>query len=319
MMYRVVFMGTPEFSVPILDALINESNVDVIAVVTQPDRKVGRKKLVTPPPVKKKALDYDIPVFQPEKLSGSQEMKDILALNPDLLVTAAYGQYVPTTLLNAPRFKAINVHASLLPKYRGAAPIHYALINGEKETGVTIMYMVKQMDAGDIISQRTLPIEEDDNVGTLFEKLSLLGRDLLIDTLPGLFEGTITPIKQNEADVTLSPMIKPEEEQIQWDKQATVIANQIRGMNPFPGAYTTLNGERFKLWEAKVTEQKTDELPGTIIQLDKKNLVVACGNGTALSLKVVQPFGKAKMPVETFLSGALNYLEEGMHFAESSE
>lgn len=318
-MYKVVFMGTPDFSVPILDALINESYVDVIAVVTQPDRKVGRKKIVTPPPVKKKARDYDIPVFQPEKLSGSQEMKDILALNPDLIVTAAYGQYVPTTLLNAPRFKAINVHASLLPKYRGAAPIHYALINGEKETGVTIMYMVKQMDAGDIISQRSLPIEEDDNVGTLFDKLSLLGRDLLIDTLPGLFEGTITPKTQNEADVTLSPMIKPEEEEIQWDKTATAIANQIRGMNPFPGAYTTLNGERFKLWEAKVTEHKTNERPGTIIQLDKKNLVVACGNGTALSLKLVQPFGKARMPVESFLSGALNYLEEGMQFAKSSE
>ncbi|GEK91708.1 methionyl-tRNA formyltransferase [Alkalibacterium kapii] len=313
-MYKVIFMGTPDFSVPILEALAESQLCEVIGAVTQPDRKVGRKKQLTAPPVKKKAEEYSIPVFQPEKLSGSQELKNILSLNPDLVITAAYGQYVPTVLLHTPRFKAINVHASLLPKYRGAAPIHYALINGESETGVTIMYMEKEMDAGDILSQRKLTIEDSDTVGSLFEKLSLLGRDLLMDTLPDLFSGRIVPEKQNEADVSLAPMIKPAEERIDWTKSALTINNMIRGMDPFPGAYTHLNGQRFKIWQAEPLQQKNKERPGTITTLDKSKCIVACGNDTALSLKKVQPFGKPKMPVKDFLAGALNYLKEGMRF-----
>lgn len=178
-MKKVIFMGTPQFSVPILQALIDDTEIDVIGVVTQPDRKVGRKQFVTPPPVKQLAVEQDIPVYQPEKLSGSDEMNQLIELEADLIVTAAYGQFVPTKLLNAPKLRSINVHASLLPKYRGAAPIHYAVLNGDEKTGVTIMYMEKVMDAGDIISQRAIPIEDEDDTGSLFNKLSLLGRDLL--------------------------------------------------------------------------------------------------------------------------------------------
>lgn len=313
-MYKIVFMGTPEFSVPILEALVNSKLCEVSAVVTQPDRKVGRKKRLSAPPVKEKAMEYNIPVFQPEKLSGSEELESILGMDPDLVVTAAYGQYVPTKLLHTPPFKAINVHASLLPKYRGAAPIHYALINGEQETGVTIMYMEKEMDAGDIISQSTLTIKETDTVGSLFSKLSLLGRNLLMETLPQVFERKIQPRKQNIDDVTFAPMIKPSEEQIQWSNTAAQINNMIRGMNPFPGAYTYLNGQRFKIWEAKPLEVTTSEDPGTIITLNKNECIVKCDDKTALSLKEVQPFGKPKMQIKDFLAGALNYLEEGMRF-----
>jgi len=313
-MYKVIFMGTPDFSVPILEALAESSLCEVIGVVTQPDRKVGRKKRLTAPPVKKKAEEYEIPVFQPERLSKSQELNDILVLEPDLVVTAAYGQYVPTVLLHTPPYKAINVHASLLPKYRGAAPIHYALINGDRMTGVTIMYMEKEMDAGDILSQRTLAIQETDTVGSLFDKLSLLGRDLLMDTLPDLFKVDITPQKQEESEVTYAPMIKPSEERIDWSDSAQTINNKIRGMNPFPGAHTLLSGQRFKLWAAEPLKRENSDAPGTIVVLNKNECIVACGNDTALSLKKVQPFGKPKMPIKDFLAGALNYLKEGMRF-----
>lgn len=313
-MYKIVFMGTPEFSVPILEALIQEEDYEVIGVVTQPDRKVGRKKVMTPPPVKKKAREHDIAVFQPEKLSGSEELDQILALDPDIIVTAAYGQYVPTKMLKAPKYKAINVHASLLPKYRGAAPIHYALINGDKETGVTIMYMEKEMDAGDIISQRSLTIEPEDTVGTLFDKLSLVGRDLLLDTLPDIFSGTHTPEKQDLAEVTFSPMISREEEKIDWEKRAETIAYKVRGMNPFPGAYALLNGQRFKIWLAEAVDRSSDKAPGTIVRLTKDEMQVQCGEQTVLSLKEVQPFGKPKMTIEDYLPGAVNHLEEGERF-----
>lgn len=316
-MYKVIFMGTPEFSVPILDALAQSDLCEVSAVVTQPDRKVGRKKQLTAPPVKRKAMEYDIPVFQPEKLSGSDELKALLELKADLVITAAYGQYVPTVLLHSPPFKAINVHASLLPKYRGAAPIHYALINGEAETGVTIMYMEKEMDAGDIISQKELTIEDSDTVGSLFSKLSLVGRDLLMDTLPQVFNEEIKPQKQEDADVTYAPMIKPSEERIEWSHPAEMINNKIRGMNPFPGAYTLLNDERFKIWKAEPVESTDDEKPGTIIGLNKNECVIQCENNTALSLIEVQPFGKPKMQIKDFLAGALNYLEEGMRFDDN--
>lgn len=316
-MKKIVFMGTPQFSVPILDSLINSNDVEVIAVVTQPDRKVGRKKKLTPPPVKKRALESDITVLQPEKLSGSKELQSILDSNPDLIVTAAYGQYVPTVLLKTPKFKAINVHASLLPKYRGAAPIHYALINGDKETGVTIMYMEKEMDAGDIISQRSLPILPEDTVGTLFEKLSLLGRDLLMDTLLDIFNGSIRPVSQKEEDVTVAPMISPEQEKINWNKPAQQVANKIRGLNPFPGAYTVLEGNRFKIWFAEPVENKSKSEPGTLVKLTKNQMWIQCADETAVNLIEVQPFGKPKMTVTDYLQGARNHLEEGIKFEDS--
>lgn len=313
-MQKVVFMGTPQFSVPILEALLEEDTIEVVAVVTQPDRKVGRKQLITPPPVKELALKHELLILQPEKLSGSPEMQTILELEPDLIVTAAYGQYVPTKLLKAPTFKAINVHASLLPKYRGAAPIHYAVLNGDAKTGITIMYMEKEMDAGNIISQRAIDITDEDDTGSLFEKLSILGRDLLMDTLPAIFAGTNESIAQDETKVTFSPMISKKQEKIDWTKAAREIFNHIRALRPAPGAYTLLNGERFKIWDSEVVDESTDKEPGTIISLDREVLLVACGSGTVLSLKEVQPAGKKRMAIEQFLLGT--DLQEGGQFGE---
>ena len=296
-------MGTPSFSVPILQALIEEETIEVAAVVTQPDRKVGRKQILTPSPVKQLAMTYDIPVLQPEKLSNSQEMQQILELEPDLLITAAYGQYVPTKLLKAPTYRAINVHASLLPKYRGAAPIHYAVLKGDEVTGITIMYMEKVMDAGDIIAQREIPITKEDDTGTLFEKLSLLGRDLLMDTLPDIFAGKNASIKQDEEKVSFSPMITKEQEKIDWKKTAKEINNLIRALRPAPGAYTIMEEKRFKIWDAQVVHEETPKEPGTIVKLDKELLYVACGEKTILSLKEVQPAGKKRMKIDQYLIG----------------
>lgn len=296
-------MGTPAFSVPILQALIDEETIEIVGVVSQPDRKVGRKQIITPPPVKQLAMEHNLTMYQPEKLSGSDEMKEILTLDIDLIITAAYGQYVPTKLLNAPTHRAINVHASLLPKYRGAAPIHYAVLNGDEKTGVTIMYMEKEMDAGNIISQREIAINDEDDTGILFEKLSLVGRDLLMDTLPAIFAGENESIVQNEDEVTFSPMISKEQEKIDWTLTAREVFNHIRALRPAPGAYTILEDQRFKVWAAEVMEDDTSAEPGTIIFADTKEMFVACGKGSVLSLIEVQPSGKKRMPVANFLAG----------------
>lgn len=313
-MNKVIFMGTPEFSVPILQALIEDETIEVIGVVSQPDRKVGRKQILTPPPVKQLAIEHNLPVFQPEKLSGSEEMQALIEMDADLIVTAAYGQFVPTKLLNAPKHRSINVHASLLPKYRGAAPIHYAVLKGEEKTGVTIMYMEKVMDAGDIISQREIPITDEDDTGQLFEKLSLVGRDLLMDTLPSIFAGENESIKQDEKQVTFSPMISREQEQIDWTNTAREIFNHIRALRPAPGAYTLLDGERFKIWDSVEVNEETSKTPGTIHAIDKNNLQVACGEGTVLSLKEVQPAGKKRLNVVNYLAGT--DLEVGDQFGQ---
>lgn len=302
-MKKVIFMGTPAFSVPILQALIDEETIEIVGVVSQPDRKVGRKQIITPPPVKQLAMEHNLTMYQPEKLSGSDEMKEILELDIDLIITAAYGQYVPTKLLNAPTHRAINVHASLLPKYRGAAPIHYAVLNGDEKTGITIMYMEKEMDAGNIISQREIAINDEDDTGILFEKLSLVGRDLLMDTLPAIFAGENESIVQNEDEVTFSPMISKEQEKIDWTLTAREVFNHIRALRPAPGAYTILEDQRFKIWAAEVMEDDTSAEPGTIIFADTKEMFVACGEGSVLSLIEVQPSGKKRMPVANFLAG----------------
>ena len=203
MTQRIVFMGTPHFAAHVLEQLINH-DFEVVLVVTQPDRPVGRKRILTPTPVKEVALAHHLEVFQPENIKEDEAMKRITSLEPDLIITAAYGQFLPQAMLQLPTLGAINVHASLLPKYRGGAPIHYALWNGDEETGITIMYMTKAMDAGDIISQRSIPIESSDDVGVLFEKLAILGGELLVDTLPDLFAGKVQPQVQNEAEVSLS-------------------------------------------------------------------------------------------------------------------
>lgn len=311
-MTKLIFMGTPPFAATVLEGLLADERYQVMAVVTQPDRAVGRKKEIRMTPVKEVALANDLPVYQPEKLSGSEEMARLMALGADGIVTAAFGQFLPTTLLDSVDF-AVNVHASLLPKYRGGAPIHYALINGDERAGVTIMEMVKEMDAGDMIKQASLPIEEEDNVGTLFEKLAILGRDLLLETLPDYLAGALTPVAQDPEAVSFSPNITPEQERLEWDKSARDLFNQIRGMYPWPVAHTLLNGQRFKIYQAKEVDGQGQ--PGEIIEKTKKTLVVATGQG-ALSLTVVQPAGKPKMPIVDFLNGVGQKLEVGDRFGE---
>lgn len=309
-MTKLVFMGTPAFSVPILDGLV-AAGYEVVAVVTQPDRPVGRKRLLTPPPVKEAALRHGIEVLQPEKISGSDELNRVISLKPDVIVTAAFGQFLPEVLLQAPVHGAINVHASLLPKYRGGAPVHYAIIKGEQETGVTIMEMVKKMDAGDIIRQGSVPITASDDVGSLFDKLSLLGKELLLETLPDYLAGKLTPVPQDESHVTYSPNISREQEAVDWQKTATEINNQIRGMRPWPVAYTMFGETRWKLFEATVSEMTTTSLPGTIIEINKQNFAIACGGGTVLVINKLQPAGKGQLTASEFLNGVGQNIEIG--------
>lgn len=296
-------MGTPAFSVPILEGLLEEG-YEVVAVATQPDRPVGRKKIITPTPVKEAAVKHGLLVLQPEKISGSEEMEKIIALQPDVIITAAFGQFLPEKLLQAPVHGAINVHASLLPKYRGGAPVHYSIINGEKETGVTIMEMIKKMDAGGIYAQESLPITKQDDVGTMFEKLSALGKQLLLKTLPDILNGNLSPRPQDESKVTFSPNITREQEAIDWNKTAEEIDNQVRGMRPWPIAFTTYEQTRWKLLNVEALAEKTTAEPGTIIKKDKKNLWIACGKQTVLAIKELQPAGKGKQAVNEFLNGS---------------
>ncbi|MFS9072843.1 methionyl-tRNA formyltransferase [Streptococcus sp. HMSC062B01] len=309
-MTKLIFMGTPDFSATVLKGLLESGQYEILAVVTQPDRAVGRKKEIRMTPVKEVALSYELPIYQPEKLSGSPEMEAIMNLGADGIVTAAFGQFLPSKLLASMDF-AVNVHASLLPKHRGGAPIHYALIQGDEEAGVTIMEMVKEMDAGDMISRRSIPITDEDNVGTLFEKLAIVGRDLLLDTLPAYLAGDIQPEAQDPSQVTFSPNIRPEEERLDWTKTNRQLFNQIRGMNPWPVAHTLWQGGRFKIYEAELADG--DGQPGEILEIGKRQLLVATGEG-ALALKTVQPAGKPKMTISDFLNGAGRNLAVGDKF-----
>lgn len=305
-------MGTPAFSVPVLEGLV-EKGYEVLAVVTQPDRAVGRKKEIKMTPVKEAALRHKLPVYQPEKISGSEEMAELMTLGADMIVTAAFGQFLPERLLNSVKH-AVNVHASLLPKYRGGAPVHYAIIKGDQEAGVTIMEMVKKMDAGDMISQRAIPITEADNVGTMFEKLSLVGRELLLDTLPDYLAGNLKPQPQDETKVTFSPNITPEEERIDWQLSARDIFNQVRGMYPWPVAHTIWQGMRFKLHEVALADSShVNGIPGQVIEKTKKSLIIATKKG-AISLTIVQPAGKPKMPIQDFLNGLGKNINIGDQF-----
>lgn len=306
-MTKLIFMGTPDFSATVLEGLIADKSYEILAVVTQPDRKVGRKKELRMTPVKELAIKYQLRVFQPEKLSGSLELEELKGLNADGIVTAAFGQFLPMSLINSVNF-AINVHASLLPKYRGGAPIHYAIMNGEKEAGITIMEMVQKMDAGDMISKASIPISDEDNVGTMFEKLAIVGRDLLLKTLPDYLAGHLIPEKQDESQATFSPNITSEQELLDWTRSSRDLFNQIRGMYPWPVAYTLLNGERFKVYKAHMSEGTGHA--GEIIEKTKRSLVVACGQG-ALSLELVQPSGKPKLIIKDFLNGHGRSLEVG--------
>lgn len=310
-MTKIIFMGTPDFSVPVLRQIIQDG-YEVIAVVTQPDRPVGRKRVMTPPPVKTEAEKHGIPVYQPEKISRPEELAPILELNPELVVTAAFGQILPKQLLEAPRFGCINVHASLLPELRGGAPIHYSIIQGKEKTGVTIMYMAEKLDAGDILTQVEVPILENDNVGTLHDKLSAAGAKLLSETIPLLLEGKLTPIPQIEEQATYAPNIKREQEKIDWAQDGETIYNQIRGLNPWPVAYTTFRGQVMKIWQALKTGTDKKSAPGTIIKVEADGFTVATGNQTAIKVVELQPAGKKKMSAAQYLRGSGSEMETGM-------
>jgi methionyl-tRNA formyltransferase len=302
-MTKIVFMGTPDFSVPILKQLISEG-YNVIAAVTQPDRPVGRKRVLTPPPVKAEAVKQGIPVYQPEKIRVKEELEKILALEPDLIVTAAFGQILPKELLDYPKYGCINVHASLLPELRGGAPIHYSIIQGKEKTGITIMYMAEKLDAGDILTQAEVVIEENDTAGSLFDKLSEAGAALLSETLPKLLKGELDPIPQNDEEATFAYNIKREQEQVDWTRTGEEIYNHIRGMNPWPVAFTTLDGSVLKLWRSEKVGLKEKALPGTVVGIEKDGFITAAGNMTGIKITELQPAGKKKMSGEQFLRGA---------------
>ncbi|MFJ8266318.1 methionyl-tRNA formyltransferase [Peribacillus asahii] len=314
-MTKIIFMGTPDFSVPVLKRIMDEG-YEVIAVVTQPDRPVGRKKVLTPPPVKVEAEKYGIPVYQPEKIRNEADLAEILALKPDLVVTAAFGQILPNELLEAPKFGCINVHASLLPELRGGAPIHYSILQGKEKTGITIMYMAEKLDAGDILTQAEVVIEEEDNVGTLHDKLSQVGSDLLAETLPKLINGELTPIKQDEAKATFASNIKRSDERIDWTRTGQEIYNHVRGLNPWPVAYTLLEGNVLKVWQAKKLPGMKESAPGTIIDVREEGVVVATGNETAILITELQPSGKKKMLAKDYLRGAGAFIKAGMKVGE---
>lgn len=296
---KIVFMGTPEFSVPILEALIK--NYGVKAVVTQPDKVVGRSGKISMPPVKQVAIDHNILTIQLNKIKD--EYQEIIDLEPDLIVTCAYGQILPVELLNCPRLGCINVHASLLPKLRGGAPIHRAILNGYKKTGITIMYMAPGMDDGDIISSSEIAIEDNDTASSLHDKLSILGSKLLIETLPSIIDGTNLRSPQDESLVTYAPIIKPEDEKIDFSKTKYEIYNKVRGLNSWPGAYANLNGKRIKIWECYMTDNYYTELvDGQITKIYKDGIGVKVSGGEIV-ITLVQMEGKNKMKALDFANG----------------
>ncbi len=293
---KIIFMGTPNFAVPSLEAL-NEK-YEVVLVVSQPAKPEGRKGILKNPPVALKALELGIQLFQPEHIKNEYEyFKNIKA---DMIVTAAYGQFIPTKILNLYK-KCINVHGSLLPHHRGGAPIQRAIINGDKKTGVTIMEMVKKMDAGRMYASSEIPILDSDNNSSLFEKLAIIGKNLLMENIEDIYNGKNEGIMQNEEEATISPNIAPEEEKINFNIDARKVFNLIRGLSDEPGAYCEYNGQRIKIFKASIEKNDSDASPGTIINI-KKSLIVKCKTD-AISILELQIPGKKRMNVKDFLNG----------------
>lgn len=293
---NIVFMGTPDFSVPVLKMLIENTNV--LLVVTQPDKIVGKDKTVSFNPVKKLALEENIPVFQPMRIR--KDFEKLKNLDIDLIVTCAYGQIIPKEVLDMPKYGCINVHASILPKYRGSAPIQWCLFNNDDVTGVTIMYMDEGMDTGDIIKIKEIPILDSDNVGTLHDKLSKLGCDLLLEVLPTIFNKTNDRIKQGN-NYTMAPMIKREDERLDFNEEGKKIIGKIKGLNPWPLANIIINNQEIKVLEAEFVQKKVDNT-GIIKEIDKKNLGITCKDGI-IYLKKIKPSGKKNMEINSFLNG----------------
>lgn len=295
---KVVFMGTPTFAVPILEELIKQTNV--VMVVSQPDREKDRKGNIIYSPCKELALKNNIEVYQPLKIR--EDYRNILDKEPDIIITAAYGQIIPVEILNYPKYGCINVHGSLLPKLRGGAPIHHAIINGDRYTGVTVMYMAKQMDAGDIISQKSTLIQEDETLDSLYERLSYIGRDLLIDTLPSIINGTNKRIKQKEEEVTFGYNITKEEEKINFNDTSSNIHNKIRGLSSIPGAYTTFNDKRMKVYKSSKTDIISTTDPGTIERVDQDGIYVSTKDNL-IKLLDIKIEGKKRCLVKDYLNG----------------
>lgn len=329
---KIVYMGTPDFAVLPLRALA-EAGYDVAAVVTQPDKPKGRGKTLMPTPVKEEALKYEIPVYQPQKVRDPEFIKILEEIGPDIMVVAAFGQIIPKAVLEMPKYGCINIHASLLPKYRGAAPIQRAVIDGEKESGVTIMKMGEGLDTGDMISKIVIPITKEETGGSLFDKLAQAGADLLIETLPSIFDGTAVYEKQPEESPTpYASMITKQMGLMDFSRSAEELERLVRGMNPWPSAYTFLNRKTLKVWKSEVKtfeetakdaiaplllqkEQNTQE-PGTVLRADKTGIYVTCGKDV-LVLTEVQLEGKKRMETDAFLRGY--HMETGVKLTDHKE
>ena len=297
---NIIFMGTPEFAVPTLKALI-DSKHKVVGVFTQPDKAVGRKQILTPPPVKVCATDFGISVYQPATLKNAEAEELIKSLNPDVMVVVAYGKILPLNILNIPKYGCINGHASILPRHRGASPIQWALVSGDKKTGVTTQLMGEGIDTGDILLTKETDILPDETAGELHDRLSLITADLMVKTLEGVESGTITPVKQDDSLANYAPIIDKEMGRLRFDKTAEEICNLIRGFNPWPAAYFMLDGKRIKVFSAKVSDN-TDKAPATIIKASDE-LVIACAEGTAISLAEIQAEGSKRMSAKDYLTG----------------
>ena len=304
---RIIFMGTPEFAVPVLESLIN-SRHEVVAVVTQPDRPKGRGKNMQFSPVKECALAHNIPVMQPVNVSVPEVIDELRAYEPELIVVVAFGQFVTKKIREMPKYGCINVHASLLPKYRGAGPIQWAVINGEKESGVTTMYMCREIDKGDMLLKDTVTLDPKETGDSLHDKLSMMGGPLLLKTIDQLEDGSAVRIPQCEEESTYAPKLEKTMGNIDWTMDADRIERLVRGLNSWPGTFTKIHGKTVKIWDCDVVRQETftenqaAAKPGTVIVSEKDQLIVKAGNG-ALSLRMIQPEGKKNMTVDAYLRG----------------
>lgn len=300
---RIVFMGSGSFAIPSLEALIAAGH-DVAAVVTQPDKEKGRGREVAPPPVKPVAIAHNIPVLQPQRIKRPEAQEELRRLAPELQVVVAYGQILPRPVIDIPPRGTVNVHASLLPRYRGAAPIQWAIVNGESETGVTTMLIDEGLDTGATLLARATPIGAEETTPVLEARLAGLGADLLIETIGGLVNGTVVPRPQDHASATLAPIIEKEQGRIDWTQTAAAIDCRIRGFHPWPGTTTTAGGRPLKVLRARPLPDRGDEAPGTLVAVDREGLVIACGAGTRLRLLEVQPESRKAMPAAAFAAGA---------------
>lgn len=300
---RIVFMGTPEFAVPSLRALVDAGH-EVVGVFTQPDKPVGRhQNRFQPSPVKEYALSANIPVYQPAKMRDGEALSVLRELSPELIAVAAYGKILPPDILALPKYGCVNVHSSLLPRYRGAAPINWAILNGEERTGVTIMYMAEGLDTGDILTQGETAIGIDENARELTARLAELGAELLVKTVDVISTGTVKPVPQDDGASCYAPMLSKELSPIDWHQTARRIHDQVRGLYPWPAAAAELDGVRCKILRTKLTGETSDRPAGTVAQADKKGLKIVCGDGAVLEVLDLQPDGKKPMSAAAFLMG----------------